>query len=91
MNLKHWPNNYVALVSCRLNDPYLRPCKNSETCQCWNCEEKIRVGPRNFQYYRLNPTNTLLLCVQCYKTYMDRASHTILTLIPMEQPSVLTN
>ncbi len=68
--LKDWPQDTVAIICCRIGDPYWNNVPGSREIICWQCGHKCMIAPNTYDTLQ-NTDNSEVLCVNCVKAYYD--------------------
>jgi hypothetical protein len=73
---KPWPKNTIALICCRVGDPYWNRREGSEERNCYNCGHEIMAAPDSLQNKSIMSSE--FVCVECYSEYTNGKPHLLL-------------
>jgi len=74
--MKPWPADAVALICCRVGDPYWNGKAGSQKRNCYNCDHEIMAAPDSLA--RKAAVSSEFVCVECYRLYTDGKPHILI-------------
>ncbi len=67
LKLKSWPENTIALICCRIGDPYWNGMAGSVERSCWNCNHPVMASLDTVTSSEKHSSK--IICVHCAATY----------------------